>query len=319
MNGQDSSTDETIDIAIVGGGPAGLTAALYASRARSKTVVFEKAMPGGQIVTTDHIENYPGFHEGLSGAEVGMLMHQHAEKYGAEFRTFEEVEEIRPEDMHFIVTVDGEDIPVRTVILCTGAVPAKLGIPGEAEYTGRGVSWCATCDGALYRDKTVAVIGGGDAAIEEAIFLTKFAAKVYVVHRRDELRATKCIQERCFANDRIEVLWSRVVREIEGDDTKVTGIVLDSTKGEDAISVPVDGVFEFVGVIPHSELVQDLVDLDERGFVKIDHRGLTSLPGLYAAGDVTDYPLKQVVTAAGQGATAADDAVKHIDSGVCTI
>lgn len=311
--------EETIDIAIIGGGPAGLTAALYAARARSRTVVFEKAMPGGQIVTTDHIENYPAFHEGISGAEIGMLMHQHAEKFGAEFRTFEEVERIEPVERHFILTVDGEEVQARTVILCTGAVPARLGVPGEAEYTGRGVSWCATCDGALYRDKVVAVIGGGDAAIEEAIFLTKFARKVYVVHRRDELRATKCIQERCFANDKIEVLWSRVVREIQGDGSRVTGMMLDSTKGEDESLVPVDGVFEFVGVIPHSELVKDLVDLDEAGFVKIDHRGLTAVPGLYAAGDVTDYPLKQVVTAAGQGAAAADDAVKHIDSGVCTI
>jgi thioredoxin reductase (NADPH) len=281
--------------------------------------VFEKAMPGGQIVTTDWIENYPGFVEGLSGAEVGDLFRQHAEKYGAEFRTFEEVEAIEPVERHFVLRVDGEEVLVRTIILCTGAVPAKLGVPGEAEYTGRGVSWCATCDGALYRDKTVAVIGGGDAAIEEALFLTKFAEKVYVVHRRDELRATKCIQERCFENPRIEILWSRIVREIEGDGTKVSGLVLDSTKGEDELRLPVDGVFEFVGVIPHSELVTDLVELDDRGFVKIDHRGLTDVPGLYAAGDVTNYPLKQVVTAAGQGAAAADDAVKHIDSGVCTI
>lgn len=310
---------EVIDIAIVGGGPAGLTAALYAGRARAKTVVFEKAMPGGQIVTTDHIENYPGFPEGLSGAEIGDLMRRHAEEFGAEFRTFEEVTKIDPVERHFILTVEGEELPVRAVILATGAVPARLGVPGEAEYAGRGVSWCATCDGALFRDKTVAVIGGGDAAVEEAIFLTKFASKVYLVHRRDALRAAKCIQERCFANEKIEVLWSRVVKEIQGDGTRVTGIVLDSTAGADEMTVALDGVFEFVGVVPHSELVADLVDLDEAGFVKIDHRGLTSIPGLYAAGDVTDYPLKQVVTAAGQGAAAADDAVKHLDSGVCTI
>jgi thioredoxin reductase (NADPH) len=310
---------EPIDVAIVGGGPAGLTAALYAARARSNTVVFEKNMPGGQIITTDWLENYPGFHEGLSGAEIGELMHEHAAKFGAEFRTFEEVESIEPVDMHFILAVDGEEIPARTVILATGAIPARLDVPGESDYAGRGVSWCATCDGALYKDKVVAVVGGGDAAIEEAIFLTKFASKVYVIHRRDELRATRCIQERCFANDKIEVLWSRVVREIEGDGTRVTGIVLESTKGEDDLELPLDGVFEFVGVIPASGLVADIVDLDEQGFVEIDHHGLTSQPGLYAAGDVTNYPLKQVVTAAGQGAAAADDAVKHIDSGVCTI
>jgi thioredoxin reductase (NADPH) len=310
---------EPIDVAIVGGGPAGLTAALYAARARSSTVVFEKNMPGGQIITTDWLENYPGFHEGLSGAEIGELMREHAAKFGAEFRTFEEVEKVDPVDMHFILTVDGEEVPARAVILATGAVPARLGVPGESEYTGRGVSWCATCDGALYKDKLVAVVGGGDAAIEEAIFLTKFARKVYVVHRRDELRATKCIQERCFANDKIEVLWSRILKAIEGDGSRVTGLQLESTKGEDDLRLELDGVFEFVGVVPASELVADIVDLDDRGFVEIDHRGLTSQPGLYAAGDVTNYPLKQVVTAAGQGAAAADDAVKHIDSGVCTI
>jgi len=310
---------DVIDVAIVGGGPAGLTAALYAARARSKTVVFEKVLPGGQIVTSDRIENYPGLWEGLSGAEMGEMMRRHAEKFGAEFRTFEEVESIEPVDMHFAITVDGERLQTRTVILATGAVPSRLDVPGEAEYTGRGVSWCATCDGALFRDKVVAVIGGGNAAVEEAIFLTKFASKVYLVHRRDELRATRCIQERCFENDKIEILWSRIVRKIEGDGTRVTAIGLDSTKGEADLDIPVDGIFEFVGFVPRSDLVRDMVELDEKGFVKIDNRCLTSQPGLYAAGDVTDCPLKQVITAAGQGATAADDAVKHIDSGVCTI
>jgi thioredoxin reductase (NADPH) len=310
---------EPIDVAIIGGGPAGLTAALYASRARSRTVVFESAMPGGQIITTDWLENYPGFPEGLPGAQIAELMHKQAEHFGAEFRTFVEVEKVDPVDLHFVLTVDGEEVPARTVILATGAVPRKLGVPGEAEYTGRGVSWCATCDGALYRDKVVAVVGGGDAAVEEALFLTKFASRVHVVHRRDELRAVKCIQERCFASDKIEMEWSRVVREIQGDGSKVTGLILDSTKGEPEKELAVDGVFMYVGVHPTNELVADLVDLDEAGYVKIDHRGLTTQPGLYAAGDVTNYPLKQVVTAAGQGAAAADDAVKHIDSGVCTI
>jgi thioredoxin reductase (NADPH) len=314
-----SDTDAPIDVAIIGGGPAGLTAALYAARARSRTVVFEKALPGGQIVTTDWIENYPGFHEGISGAEIGQLMGTHAERFGAEFRTFVEVDAVDPNEEHFELTVEGEKLLARTVIIATGAVPAKLGVPGEAEYTGRGVSWCATCDGALYRDKVAAVIGGGDAAVEEAMFLTKFAREVHLVHRRDELRATKCIQEELFENEKITVQWSRVVHEIEGDGRKVTALSLDSTKGEDRARLEVDGVFEFVGVIPYSDIVRHCCDIDERGFIPIDHRGRTSQPGLYAAGDVTNYPLKQVVTAAGQGAVAADDAVKRIDSGVCTI
>jgi len=310
---------ENIDIAIIGGGPAGLTAALYAARARAKTVVFESALPGGQIVTTDWVENYPGFPDGLSGAELAELMHRQAEKFGADFRTFNSVEKIEPADLDFKLTADGEEYLAKVVILATGAVPKKLGVPGEAEFTGRGVSWCATCDGALFRDKVVAVIGGGDAAIEEAIFLTKFASRVHVIHRRDELRATKCIQERCFDNEKIEVHWSRVVKEVKGENGKVAGIELAATNDDPDEFLPLDGVFIFVGVDAKSELVADLCDLDERKFVKIDHNGLTSYPGIYAAGDVTDSELKQVVTAAAKGASAAFEALRYLDSRLCSI
>ncbi|MDO9557931.1 MAG: thioredoxin-disulfide reductase [Coriobacteriia bacterium] len=310
---------ETVDIAIIGGGPAGLTAALYAARARAKTVVFETGLPGGQIVTTDWVENYPGFPEGLSGAELADLMHKQAERFGAEFRTFAQVERVEPVDLDFKLTVEGEDILARVVILATGAVPKKLGVPGEAEFTGRGVSWCATCDGALFRDKTVAIIGGGDAAIEEAIFLTKFASRVHIVHRRDELRATKCIQERCFENEKIELHWSRVVKEVKGENGKVTGIELAATNDDPDEFLPLDGIFIFVGIDATSGLVSDLCDLDERGFVQTDHNGLTSYPGLYAAGDVTDSELKQVVTAAAKGASAAFEALRYLDNRLCSI
>ena len=186
--------NEVIDIAIIGGGPAGLTAALYGARARAATVVFESALPGGAIITTDWIENYPGMPEGPNGARVGELMPAHAEKFGARFHTFERIESIRTESGGFVLTTDsGEEYPARSVVLATGATPRRLDIPGEGEYTGRGVSWCATCDGALFKGKVVAVIGGGDAAVEEAIFLTKFAERVHLIHRRDELRAAKCI------------------------------------------------------------------------------------------------------------------------------
>ena len=311
---------EVIDIAIIGGGPAGLAAALYGARARATTVVFESQMPGGQIITTDWLENYPGMPEGLNGSRMGELMHAHAEKFGATFRTFVRVESIRPEAGGFVLACDdGELYPARTVVLAAGATPRRLGIPGEAEYTGRGVSWCATCDGALFRGKVVAVVGGGDAALEEAQFLTKFAERVYVIHRRDELRATKCIQERCLANDKIEVRWSRVPSEILGHGGKVAGVRLVSTKGEPEETLPLDGVFEFIGVHPNSELVRGLVELADGGWVKVDHCMATSEPGLFAAGDVTDTPLKQVVTAAAQGATAAFEALRHVDSGVCTL
>jgi thioredoxin reductase (NADPH) len=311
---------ETIDIAIIGGGPAGLTAALYSARARAKTIVFETALPGGQIITTDHVENYPAFPEGLSGAELGDLMYRQAERFGAEFRTFASVEKIEPSGLDFIVTdSEGAQVLAHAVILSTGAVPRRLGIPGEAEYTGRGVSWCATCDGALFRDKTVAVIGGGDAAVEEALFLTKFAAKVYVIHRRDELRATKCIQERCFENEKIELKWSRVPREVRGEGGKVTGVELTATNGDPDEFLPLDGIFIFVGVEPKSDLVKDLADLDGAGYVKVDHEGRTSYPGLYAAGDVTDSELKQVITAAAGGAASAFEALRYIDERLCSV
>ncbi|MDO8915946.1 MAG: thioredoxin-disulfide reductase [Coriobacteriia bacterium] len=312
--------NEVIDIAIVGGGPAGLTAALYGARARANTVVFESQLPGGAIITTDWIENYPGMPEGLNGSRIGELMHAHAEKFGARFHTFVRVERIREESGGFILSCDdGEEYPARTVILSTGSIPRKLGVPGEAEFTGRGVSWCATCDGALFRGKTVAVIGGGDAAVEEALFLTKFAEKVYLIHRRDELRATKCIQERAIANEKIELVLSRIPIEITGHEGRVSGVRLQSTAGEADQLLPLDGVFEFIGVHPNSELVSGLVDLSGAGWVKIDSSCMTSVPGLFAAGDVTDTPLKQVVTAAGQGATAAFEALRHVDSGVCTL
>ena len=311
---------ETIDIAIIGGGPAGLTAALYAARARAKTIVFETALPGGQIVTTDWVENYPGFPEGLSGAELAELMHRQAERFGAEFRTFASIERIEPLDLDFVVTnSEDEHVLARAVILATGAVPKKLGVSGEAEFTGRGVSWCATCDGALFRDKAVAVVGGGDAAVEEAMFLTKFARTVYIIHRRGELRATKCIQERCFENEKIQMKWSRVVTGITGAEGRVTGVELAATNGEPDELLPLDGVFIFVGVDPKSELVRELCDLDDAGFVKIDHNGLTSCPGLYAAGDVTDSDLKQVVTAAAKGASAAFEALRWIDERLCSV
>jgi len=310
---------EIIDIAIIGGGPAGLTAALYGARARANTVVFETALPGGQIITTDWIENYPGMPEGLNGARLGELMHAHAEKFGAQFRTFAQVEQLTSDSGGFRIEADDESFLARTVILATGAVPRKLGIAGEAEYTGRGVSWCATCDGALYRGKVVAVVGGGDAALEEAMFLTKFAERVHLVHRREEFRATKCIQERCFANEKIELHLGRVPIEVVGHMGKVSGLVLETPAGEPAETLEVQGVFEFVGVHPNSDLVKGLADLADGGWVMVDNSMGTSYTGLYAAGDVTNTPLKQVVTAAGQGATAAFEALRYLDSGVCPL
>jgi len=313
-------TRENIDVAIIGGGPGGLAAALYAARGRAKTVVFERGIPGGQIVTTDWVENYPGFPKGVSGQELGDLLTAQAEEHGAVIRSFSPVDRLEIADEGFVLASEGEEFAAKVVILATGAVPRKLEVPGEAEFTGRGVSWCATCDGALFKDKVVAVIGGGDAAVEEAMFLTKFASRVHLIHRRDELRATKCIQERCFANDKIEMHWSRTITQILGQDGKVSSVRLASTVGEPDEILPIDGVFIFVGVHPMSELAAGLVELTESGYIRIDHDGRTSVPGLFAAGDVTDSELKQVITAAAKGASAAFEALRYIDSTtVCTI
>lgn len=306
---------DTIDIAVIGAGPAGLTAGLYGARGMVKTVIFERAMPGGQIITTDWVENYPAFPQGISGTELGMKMSEQAEEHGAEVRPFVDIEQIeRNADGTFTLTDgEGESYVARTVILTTGAVPRKLGIDGEAEYTGRGVSWCATCDGAFYRDKVVAVIGGGDSAVEEANYLTKFASKVYIVHRRDALRATQVIQDRARANEKIEFVLSRVPVRIEGDGSKVSGLVVDSTTGEPQVTLAVDGIFEFVGVDPLSALAQGLVEMSPSGYIVTAEDGTTAVPGLYSAGDVTTSTLKQVVTAAGKGASAAFAALHYLE------
>ncbi len=265
---------DIVDIAIVGGGPAGLTAALYGARARARTVVFETGLPGGQIVSASWVENYPGFPDGISGDALADLMVRQAQKFGAEFRTLSPVEAIRPKGCDFVLTVNDQEVEARTVILATGAIPKKLGVPGEAEFSGRGVSWCATCDGPLYRDKVVAVVGGGDSATQEALFLTKFATEVHLVHRRDELRATPCIQEQCFLNPKITMHLSYVIEEILGEDGKVTGVRLRSKEDGSEKILPVDGVFMFVGIDAQSALIADLCELDEGGFVKVDHERL---------------------------------------------
>ncbi len=307
---------ETIDIAIIGGGPAGLTAAIYGARAKMKTVVFETAFPGGQIVSASWVENYPGFPDGISGADLGDLMAKQAENAGAEFHNLSPVEALRQDGEGFVLTVGGEDIPARVVILATGAIPKKLGIAGEADFTGRGVSWCATCDGPLYRGKSVAVIGGGDSATQEALYLAKIADQVHLIHRRGELRATQCLQDECFFHPQIEMHLAYTVAEIIGEDGKVAGLrLLAKADGAEKV-LKVDGVFEFVGVDAQSELVKDLCDLDAGGFVKVDRNGVTSVPGLYAAGDVADYELKQVVTACARGAYASFHAAHWLETRV---
>jgi thioredoxin reductase (NADPH) len=299
------------DVAIIGGGPAGLSAAIYAARGGLKTVLFEKALIGGQIVVTAEVENYPGFEQNVTGFDIIEKMQQQAEKFETVIK-LEEVKAIGLEGLCKIIETSKGTYKVQSVIIATGAHPRKLAVPGEEKFTGRGVSYCATCDGALYRDKIVAVVGGGDSAVEEAIFLTKFAKKVYVIHRRDELRAVKIVQDRAFKNEKLEFVLDTVVQAIEGENF-VEKLMIFNKKTKDVIELQVDGVFIYVGIIPSSDLVESRVEFDSQGFIITDDSMHTELPGVYAAGDVTQKVLRQVVTACSDGATAAFSAEKWIE------
>lgn len=299
------------DVVIVGGGPAGLTAGIYAARAKLKTLLIERGMVGGLAATTEFIENYPGFSEPISGPELMSRMEEQAKRFGLEL-LYAHVETVQKEGQSFVVKTEENQIACRAVIIATGAHPQKLNVKGEDLFHGRGVSYCATCDGAFFKGKQVAVVGGGDAAIEEAIFLTKFAHQVYVIHRRDQLRATKLIQERARQNPRINFIWNSVVEEIIGQET-VTGVRLKDVRTGERKELKVEGVFIYIGYRPNSSLVKDLVELDEQGYIITDDSMQTSCPGLFAAGDVRQKPLRQVVTAVADGAIAAVSVEKYLE------
>ncbi len=298
------------DVMIIGGGPAGLSAAIYAARGGLKTGVFEKGIIGGQINVTDEVENYPGFPEPLSGFDLTDKMRLQADRFLAHFID-EEVTAIGMEGLCKIIETPENSYRCKALIICTGAHPRLLSVPGEDRFIGRGVSYCATCDGALYRGKIVAVVGGGDSAIEESLFLTRFAHKVIVIHRRDELRAQKIIQERAFKNPKIEFVWDTVVQEIHGD-TKIEKLEVVNRKNHEISFLPVDGVFIYVGILPSNELVESRLELDSSGFVITDENMHTKVPGIYAAGDIRHTVLRQVVTATSDGAVAAWSAEKWI-------
>jgi thioredoxin reductase (NADPH) len=301
---------DAIDIAIVGGGPAGLAAALYAARARRRTVIFERGIIGGQIATTGTVENYPGFPEGINGLDLALAMHKQAERFGAETRN-EAVTTIRHVSPHFAVSTDSGETLARAVIVTAGADPNKLGVPGESELTGKGVSFCATCDAAFFRDVPIAIVGGGDSAVDEALFSTRFASKVYVIHRREELRAEKILQERAFANPKIEFIWNTVVERINGD-SAVTSASLRNVVTDERRDLDVAAVFVFIGQSPNSNVLSGLVPVDARGEVEVNDWMETAVPGLFVAGDVRANAAKQLVSAAGDGATAAIRADRYV-------
>ena len=305
-----SATD--YDVIIIGGGPAGMTAGLYASRACLKTLMLEKMVMGGQMMTTTLVENWPGFPGGIEGPELMMRFQEHCVEFGLE-TGYGSVEKIIDNGAVKTLIVDGKEMTCKAVIVATGVIPRKLGVEGEEALVGKGVSYCATCDGAFFRDVPIAVIGGGDTAAEEALYLTRFASKVILIHRRDELRATKILRDRIAANEKIEVAWNSVVDRLESDHSGLTGAVLKDTRTEETRSIEIQGMFVAVGVTPTTGFVAGLLDLNDEGYIRCGEDTCTNVPGIYAAGDCRTTVLKQVSTAVGDGAVAALMAEKHID------
>lgn len=299
------------DIVIVGGGPGGLCAGLYAARAKRKTVSLEKLLPGGEIINTEWVEDYPGF-EMIGGAELAMKFEQHARKFGLEIIT-DNVTEIYSDGRYKIVKADDDEYRARAVIVATGGNPRHLGVPGEEELAGKGVSYCALCDGAFFKDQIIAVIGGGDAAVEEAGFLTKFGKKVYVIHRRDKLRAQKIVQDRAFKNEKLEFVWDSTVEKISGS-SKVESVTIKNVKTGETRDLSVGAVFPFVGFVPNSNIFRDEIKRDEIGYIITDEFMETSIKGIWAIGDVRKQLCKQITNAVGDGTTAAVAADKYLET-----
>ncbi|MBW7885180.1 MAG: thioredoxin-disulfide reductase [Caldilineaceae bacterium] len=310
VNGAESQVENVI---IIGSGPAGFTAGLYAARANLSPLLITGNEYGGQVSITYDIENYPGFPESLSGPDLVEKFKQQAEKFGTRVE-FDYVSEIIVDQHPFVVrTQNGNEYQTRSIIVSTGARPRYLEVPGEKEYTGKGVSYCATCDGFFFRGKDVIVVGGGDSAAEEALFLTRYASRVRILHRRDQFRASKILQDRVFANEKIEVVWNTVVTEIEGEGGSVTGVNTRNTVTGEEGYLDTDGVFIFVGHLPNNELFPGKLELDEDGHLITDRKMRTNVPGIFAAGEIQDKVFKQVATSVGQGCAAAMSATRFLE------
>jgi len=303
--------EKIYDVVIIGAGPAGMTAAVYTSRANLSTLMLERGIPGGQMANTEEIENYPGF-ETILGPELSTKMFEHAKKFGAEY-AYGDVSEIIDGEDYKIIKAGAKEYKAHAIIIATGAEYKKLGVPGENELGGRGVSYCAVCDGAFFKGKDLIVVGGGDSAVEEGVYLTRFANKVTIVHRRDKLRAQKILQDRAFANEKIDFIWNHTVKQINEKDGKVGSVTLVSTVDGSEKEVPCDGVFVYIGMSPLTAPFKKLGILNAQGYVVTNEKMETSVKGIFAAGDVREKELRQIVTATGDGSIAAQSAQQYVE------
>lgn len=303
--------DKIYDVVIIGAGPAGMTAAVYASRANLATLMIERGIPGGQMANTEEVENYPGF-DHILGPELSTKMFEHAKKFGAEY-VYGDVKEIIDGEEYKVINAGTKQYKTRSIIIATGAEYKKMGVPGEKELGGRGVSYCAVCDGAFFKQKNLIVVGGGDSAVEEGVYLTRFADKVTIVHRRDKLRAQKILQDRAFANEKVDFIWNHTVKEINEANGKVGSVTLVNTVDGTEQAMQADGVFVYVGMLPLTAPFKSLGILNESGYVPTNEKMETSVEGIFAAGDVRDKTLRQIVTATGDGSIAAQSAQHYVE------
>ena len=310
IGGINLSEEKVYDVIIVGAGPAGMTAAVYTSRANLSTLIIERGIPGGQMANTEEVENYPGF-DSILGPDLSAKMFEHAKKFGAEY-AYGDIKEINDNGDIKKVVAGAQEYKTFSVIIATGAEYKKLGVFGEKELGGRGVSYCAVCDGAFFKGKELVVVGGGDSAVEEGLYLTRFASKVTIVHRRDRLRAQKILQERAFANEKIDFIWNHTVKEIHEKDGKVGSLTLVSTVDGAEQGFKADGVFIYVGMLPLSKPFEDLGITNENGYLETNNQMETRVPGIFAAGDIREKTLRQIVTATGDGSIAAQSAQHYV-------
>lgn len=308
---EDVSQEKVYDVIIIGAGPAGMTAAVYASRANLSTLMLERGVPGGQMVNTEEVENYPGY-DHILGPELASKMFEHAKKFGAEY-AYGDVKEVIDGEAYKTVVTSNQQYKARAVIIATGAEYKKLGVPGEKELGGRGVSYCAVCDGAFFKGKELVVVGGGDSAVEEGVYLTRFASKVTIVHRRDQLRAQKILQQRAFANEKIDFIWNHTVKQINEKDGRVGSVTLVHTQTGEEREFPCDGVFIYIGMVPLTKPFASLGITNENGYIETNELMETKVPGIFAAGDVREKSLRQIVTATGDGSIAAQSAQHYVE------